>query len=174
MVEAEENQFDRVLKEGSSRLESEIALEVGRTVERFISIHFQGIDSNAINRGFLQLLKSGIANAERPEAIRWGVRFLQEYESRDGGVILNGETAFHLYETYGLPMDFMIDAAHDFEIGFDQASFEVARAEEQARARASWKGGSQKSASPAYRELPKTDFLGESSSRQPARTFWQL
>ena len=29
-----------------------------------------------------------------------------------------------------------------------------------ARARASWKGGSQKSASPAYRELPKTDFLG--------------
>ena len=160
VVEAEENQFDRVLKEGSSRLESEIALEVGRTVERFISIHFQGIDSNAINRGFLQLLKSGIANAERPEAIRWGVRFLQEYESRDGGVILNGETAFHLYETYGLPMDFMIDAAHDFEIGFDQASFEVARAEEQARARASWKGGSQKSASPAYRELPKTDFLG--------------
>jgi len=72
VVEAEENQFDRVLKEGSSRLESEIALEVGRTVERFISIHFQGIDSNAINRGFLQLLKSGIANAERPEAIRWG------------------------------------------------------------------------------------------------------
>ena len=37
--------------------------------------------------------------------------------------------------------------------------FEAARAEEQARARASWKGGSQKSASPAYRELPKTDFL---------------
>ncbi len=35
-----------------------------------------------------------------------------------------------------------------------------ARAEEQARARASWKGGSQKTASPAYRDLPKTDFLG--------------
>jgi hypothetical protein len=41
-----------------------------------------------------------------------------------------------------------------------RAGFEAARAEEQARARASWKGGSQKSASPAYRELPKTDFLG--------------
>ena len=35
-----------------------------------------------------------------------------------------------------------------------------ARAEEQARARASWKGGSQKSASPAFRDLAKTDFLG--------------
>jgi alanyl-tRNA synthetase len=43
---------------------------------------------------------------------------------------------------------------------FDEAGFEAARAEEQARARASWKGGSQKSASPAFRELPKTSFLG--------------
>ena len=43
---------------------------------------------------------------------------------------------------------------------FDKPGFEAARAEEQARARASWKGGSQKSASPAFRELPKTAFLG--------------
>jgi alanyl-tRNA synthetase len=54
----------------------------------------------------------------------------------------------------------MADAAHDAGIGFDLDGFEAARAEEQARARASWKGGSQKTASPAYRELPKTDFLG--------------
>ncbi len=54
----------------------------------------------------------------------------------------------------------MVDAARDAGVNFDEAGFEAARAEEQARARASWKGGSQKSASPAYRELPKTDFLG--------------
>jgi alanyl-tRNA synthetase len=71
-----------------------------------------------------------------------------------------GEKAFHLYETFGLPLDFMVDAAHDAGVKFDQDGFESARAEEQARARASWKGGSQKSASPAYRELPKTEFLG--------------
>jgi alanyl-tRNA synthetase len=71
-----------------------------------------------------------------------------------------GEKAFHLYETFGLPLDFMVDAARDAGVRFDEAGFEAARAEEQARARASWKGGSQKSASPAYRELPKTDFLG--------------
>ena len=40
------------------------------------------------------------------------------------------------------------------------AGFERARAEEQARARASWKGGSQKIASPAFRDLPKTVFEG--------------
>jgi alanyl-tRNA synthetase len=71
-----------------------------------------------------------------------------------------GEKAFHLYETFGLPLDFMVDAARDAGVKFDEAGFEAARSEEQARARASWKGGSQKSASPAYRELAKTDFLG--------------
>ncbi|MGB9147967.1 MAG: alanine--tRNA ligase, partial [Acidobacteriaceae bacterium] len=73
---------------------------------------------------------------------------------------LDGRTAFHLYETYGLPLDFMMDAARDAGIHFDLEGFEQARAEEQARARASWKGGSQKSASPAFRELPKTAFEG--------------
>ena len=71
-----------------------------------------------------------------------------------------GEKAFHLYETFGLPLDFMVDAAHDASAIFDHEGFEAAREAEQARARASWKGGSQKSASPAFRELPKTDFLG--------------
>ncbi|MGD0632145.1 MAG: alanine--tRNA ligase, partial [Terracidiphilus sp.] len=71
-----------------------------------------------------------------------------------------GEKAFHLYETFGLPLDFMVDAARDAGIAFDEAGFESAKESEQARARASWKGGSQKLASPAFRELPKTDFLG--------------
>jgi alanyl-tRNA synthetase len=73
---------------------------------------------------------------------------------------LDGKTAFHLYETYGLPLDFMMDAARDAGIYFDLDGFESARAEEQARARASWKGGSQKSASPVFRDLPKTTFEG--------------
>ncbi|MGO9340578.1 MAG: alanine--tRNA ligase [Terracidiphilus sp.] len=71
-----------------------------------------------------------------------------------------GEKAFHLYETFGLPLDFMVDAARDAGVVFGEAGFERAKEAEQARARASWKGGSQKSASPAFRELPKTDFLG--------------
>ena len=71
-----------------------------------------------------------------------------------------GEKAFHLYETFGLPFDFMVDAARDAGVKFDEAGFEQAKEAEQARARASWKGGSQKSASPAYLELAKTDFLG--------------
>lgn len=73
---------------------------------------------------------------------------------------LDGKTAFHLYETYGLPLDFMMDAARDAGAHFDLEGFERARAEEQARARASWKGGTKQSANPVFRELPKTEFEG--------------
>ncbi len=59
----------------------------------------------------------------------------------------------------------MVDAARDAESNFDLAGFETAKEEEQARARASWKGGSQKSAAPVYRELPKTEFEGYTALR---------
>jgi len=71
-----------------------------------------------------------------------------------------GDKAFHLYETFGLPLDFMVDAARDAGVKFDDEGFERAKEAEQSRARASWKGGSQKSASPVFRDLAKTDFLG--------------
>ena len=54
----------------------------------------------------------------------------------------------------------MVDAARDAGIAFDMDGFERAKESEQARARASWKGGSQKTASPAFRDLPKTVFEG--------------
>jgi alanyl-tRNA synthetase len=76
-----------------------------------------------------------------------------------------GDKAFRLYETFGLPLDFMVDAARDAGIEFDLAGFEAAKEEEQQRARASWKGGSQKSASPVFRELPKTEFEGYTALR---------
>ncbi len=78
---------------------------------------------------------------------------------------VSGKLAFHLYETFGLPLDFMVDAARDANVRFDVDGFNQAMHEEQQRARASWKGGSQKSAAPVYRELPKTEFEGYTSLR---------
>jgi alanyl-tRNA synthetase len=78
---------------------------------------------------------------------------------------VDGRKAFHVYETFGLPLDFMVDATRDAGLQFDMEGFEKAKEEEQARARASWKGGSQKTASPVYRELAKTEFAGYSALR---------
>ncbi|MDQ2924887.1 MAG: alanine--tRNA ligase, partial [Acidobacteriota bacterium] len=79
--------------------------------------------------------------------------------------VLQGRAAFRYYETFGLPQDFIEDAARDAGFCFDQLGFERAKEEEQQRARASWKGGSQKSAAPVYRELAKTEFEGYSALR---------
>ena len=65
--------------------------------------------------------------------------------------VYSGEKAFKLYDTFGLPLDFMVDAARDQGIDFDQAGFDRAMAEQRERARASWKGGARKSASPVFR-----------------------
>jgi alanyl-tRNA synthetase len=80
-----------------------------------------------------------------------------------------GDKAFHLYETFGLPLDFMVDAARDAGVPFDEAGFEAARAEEQARARASWKGGSQKSASPAHSPQRRSPRHRQRRSRRSRR-----
>ena len=82
-------------------------------------------------------------------------------ESKNRGPVrYGGEQAFRLYDTFGLPLDFMIDAARDQGIEFDQAGFDSAIKEQRERARASWKGGTKQTASPIYRELNKTVFEG--------------
>ncbi len=79
--------------------------------------------------------------------------------------VFSGKRAFYLYETFGLPIDFMVDVLRDYHYSLDLEGFERAKEEEQERARASWKGGSQKSAAPVYRELPRTEFEGYTALR---------
>ena len=73
---------------------------------------------------------------------------------------LAGEDAFKLYDTFGMPLDFMQDAARDQGIEFDQSGFNRAMAEQRERARASWKGAAKQTANPAYQQLPKSQFEG--------------
>ncbi|MGH9531246.1 MAG: alanine--tRNA ligase, partial [Terriglobales bacterium] len=71
-----------------------------------------------------------------------------------------GEKAFRLYETFGLPLDFIVDATRDVGISFDHKGFDQAMEAERTRARASWKGAAKEGASPIYREITKTGFEG--------------
>ena len=78
---------------------------------------------------------------------------------------LPGDEAFKLYDTFGMPLDFMQDAARDQGIAFDQAGFDHAMAEQRERARASWKGAAKQTANPAYQKLPKSEFEGYRQTR---------
>ena len=80
--------------------------------------------------------------------------------------IVEGDKAFKIYETFGLPLDFMLDAARDRGLRFDQLGFERSMREERHRARKSWTGTEYKAtAQPFYDGLPKTQFEGYSALR---------
>ncbi len=96
-----------------------------------------------------------------------GLRKLEEAirSSASSGEALAGEDAFKLYDTFGMPLDFMQDAARDQGITFDHEGFDRAMQEQRERARASWKGAAKQTANPAYQQLPKSDFEGYRQTR---------
>ena len=72
------------------------------------------------------------------------------------GAVYSGEHAFRLYDTFGLPSDFIIDAARDLGVSFDEVGFEKAMQEQRTRARASWKGSHKEAANPAFAKFAET------------------
>jgi len=65
----------------------------------------------------------------------------------------SGDKAFRLYDTYGLPRDFIEDVVRDATFSVDWDGFERAMEEQRKRARASWKGGAKDAADPAYAKI---------------------
>jgi alanyl-tRNA synthetase len=70
--------------------------------------------------------------------------------------IYEGHKGFRLYDTYGLPLDFIEEAVRDRGIQFDRAGFDRAKEEQQARGRAAWKGVHKDAANPVYSKLAQT------------------
>ncbi len=66
---------------------------------------------------------------------------------------LSGREAFYLYDTFGLPRDFIEDAMRDRNVIVNWEEFDQAMAEQRERARASWKGGAKEAANPAFTKL---------------------
>ncbi|HEY5381041.1 MAG TPA: alanine--tRNA ligase [Acidobacteriaceae bacterium] len=165
VVLAEEQQFARVLEAGFEKLQTAMQLA---HIENFVHF-FEFPDKEAISDDVLDRFAKEGGGVFLPESVRqrYSATELKEKfaEFQRTPRMLSGKRAFNLYETFGLPLDFMVDAARDAGIEFDYEGFERAKLEEQQRARASWKGGSQKSAAPVYRELPKTEFQGYGATR---------
>jgi alanyl-tRNA synthetase len=73
---------------------------------------------------------------------------LQQLQS---GAVLDGQTVFTLYDTYGFPVDLTEEIAREEGFTLDQTGFQAAMAAQKERARRSWTG-----------TLPRTDPVYES------------
>ncbi len=69
------------------------------------------------------------------ETIENGMRML-EHALASGAKVLDGETAFTLYDTYGFPFDLTADVCRERKVKVDEAGFERAMEAQRERARA--------------------------------------
>jgi len=150
-VETEETRFAHTLEIGLSKLEEDLALT---------KILWEKLPKHQ---------RQGLPQHEAEDDLRiyswWFGREITEENLRDihlpPSPTYPGAKAFKLYDTFGLPRDFIQDACRDAGIDLDQAGFDLAMAEQRERARASWKGGAGKqTASPVFATLPATVFEG--------------
>ncbi len=147
-VEAEEMRFVRTLDEGLSRLEDDIDTTIVSTLR-------PGPKDITVTRNV----------AARNEDRRHRTSLLTEARRSGRPVEYPGDKAFRLYDTFGLPLDFIQDAVRDAGLDFDQLGFDRAMEEQKSRARASWKGAAKQTANPTYQQLPKSIFEGYRQTR---------
>ncbi len=80
------------------------------------------------------------------------------------GDMLDGETAFKLYDTYGFPLDLTQDALRRRDIHVNVDGFQEAMARQKAEARASWAGSGEASSAAIWFSIKErvgaTEFLG--------------
>ena len=114
---------------------------------------------------------SEVVNAEEKRFAHTVDKGMQELDDdltvlrSKGTELYPGDKAFKLYDTFGLPLDFMQDAVRDSGFTFDQAGFDAALEAQRERARASWRGAAKQAANPAYQKLPRSIFEGYKQTR---------
>ncbi len=90
------------------------------------------------------------------ETLEHGMKMLDQ--ALTGGVkVLDGETAFTLYDTYGFPLDLTADVCRERGVGVDEAGFDRAMDAQRERARAA---SQFKSGETLAYDGPKTRFRG--------------
>ena len=90
-------------------------------------------------------------------------------ETLHKGDMLDGETAFKLYDTYGFPLDLTQDALRQRGISVDLAGFTHAMEQQKAEARASWAGSGEAATEAVWFAVKEktgaTEFLGYETER---------
>jgi alanyl-tRNA synthetase len=159
IVLAEEKRFSHTLDTGLKRL------------ERLVSIFRKEFDSEKI------LDLHDHMSREQDEPVGYALQQLTAW--KDSGFFdrreLPGREAFKLYDTYGLPLDFIEDTLRDAGMRLERSGFEEAMRDQRNSARASWKGGGGKeAANPAFAKIAETfktekDFYAHGAASTKAK-----
>ena len=99
------------------------------------------------------------------ETLEHGMKIL-EGKLVGGEKMLDGETAFMLYDTYGFPLDLTADITRERGVNVDQAGFETAMKQQRDQARAA---GKFKVAAGIEYKGDKTQFVGYEKLTQQAK-----
>jgi alanyl-tRNA synthetase len=159
---------DLDLVDGLSKSSQEAIRSRIKAIEEDMTNAFEDLEELGEKQGSkIQVLNSKIYEATKlaaeipDERFRTLMASLQPLSPPE----LSGQTAFQLYDTFGLPRDFIEDAVRDAGLIFDQDGFDRAMQAQRERARASWKGAAKQTANPAYQQLPKSTFEGYRQTR---------
>jgi alanyl-tRNA synthetase len=100
---------------------------------------------------------------------------VMEKAVKDGSSIIDGATAFLLYDTYGFPLDLTQDIARENELTVDEDGFNAEMAKQQERGRSAGKFAQQAQISAdVIKELAPTEFLGYESAEADGCTVTAL
>ncbi|HGS4994028.1 TPA: alanine--tRNA ligase [Vibrio cholerae] len=92
-----------------------------------------------------------------------GMSILNDALDQLSGQVLDGETAFKLYDTYGFPADLTNDVARERGFSIDEAGFEQAMEEQRQRAREAGQFGTDYNS--LIKSATNTEFCGYTASR---------
>ncbi|MBI3934008.1 MAG: alanine--tRNA ligase [Acidobacteria bacterium] len=76
-----------------------------------------------------------------------------QLESSHGRLAIPGEKFFRLYDTFGMPFDWITELANERGFTVDEAGFHREMERQRERARASWQGVAKEALSPLFREV---------------------
>jgi alanyl-tRNA synthetase len=153
-ISSEETRFAHTLNAGLARWEDDVTL-------MFLAAKRPGPGDTLTRNDTLRAAeRSDLRRQIYAEAVRRG----------GARMVYPGESAFKLYDTYGLPKDFIEDACRDVGLHVDWTGFEKAMQEQRERAKASWKGAHKEAAKPVYTQIASAfrtepDFYFESTAR---------
>ena len=100
------------------------------------------------------------------ETLSNGMKYLKQEINDMSGRVFDGEKAFKLYDTYGLPIDLTIDVLKEKNLTLDHKGFNDAMEEQKKRARANWVGSGEQGVSKLwfdiYEKFGATEFIRDS------------